>query len=171
MKPAVYLILLLLILPLQASLFRPVLVAGIAPDLALAAVYTIGILTGPREGALAGLAVGLVQDIGSTSFLGLTSVSRGVVGLLAGLLGRKVLNVASMSNIIFLMAFSMLEDIGIVLFLGAVHGPVPFLTMLVHRMLPQALLSGVLGALILRYISRGRRVEFLLRRGMEREVV
>jgi rod shape-determining protein MreD len=171
MKPAVYFILFLLILPIQASLVRPVTVAGIAPDLALAAVYIIGLLAGPREAALAGLAVGLLQDAGSASFLGLTAVSRGVAGIFAGLLGRKVLNIASMSNILFLMAVSLLEDIAIAIFLSSVYGSVPFFTMLVYRMLPQALLTGVVGALVLRFLSRGRRVEMLLRRGIEREVL
>lgn len=171
MKPAVYFILFLLILPVQASLVRPLTIAGIAPDIALAAVYIIGLLTGPREAALAGLAVGLLQDAGSASFLGFTAATRGVAGMLAGLLGRKVLNIASMSNILFLMAISVVEDVAIAVFLGSVYGSVPFFTMLLHRMLPQALLTGVVGALALRFISRGRRVEALLRRGLEREVV
>jgi hypothetical protein len=56
MKPRIYFIILLLIIPVQASLLSPLSLAGIKPDLALAVLYIIGLLTSPGEAALAGSA-------------------------------------------------------------------------------------------------------------------
>ena len=107
MKPRIYLIILLLIIPIQASLFSPLSLAGIKPDLALAVIYIIGLLTGPGEAALAGIGIGLVQDIGSASFIGLNGFTRGLIGLFAGLFGKRVLDISSPSNFILLAAFSL----------------------------------------------------------------
>jgi hypothetical protein len=49
MKPRIYFIILLLIIPIQASLFSHLSLAGIKPDLALALIYIIGLLTGPER--------------------------------------------------------------------------------------------------------------------------
>lgn len=54
MKPLVYAAILVLIIPVQAALFGWVSVAGIKPDLALALLYLIGLLTGPFEAASPG---------------------------------------------------------------------------------------------------------------------
>ena len=69
--------------------------AGIKPDLALVVLFIIGLLTGPAEAALAGMGIGLLQDIGSASLLGFSGFTRGLVGLGAGLLGTRVLDIAS----------------------------------------------------------------------------
>ncbi len=109
MKPRVYFAIALLVIPVQATLFTPLSIAGIKPDLPLVLIYIIGLLTGPAEAALAGIGMGLVQDIAGASLLGLTGFSRGLVGLAAGFLGRRVLDIASPSNIVFLSAFSLAE--------------------------------------------------------------
>jgi len=125
MKPLVYFTILLLIIPVQAGLLEPLSLGGIKPDLALALLYIIGLLTGPQEAALAGMAIGLVQDIGNASFIGFSGLTRGLIGLSAGLLGRRVLDLTSPSNSIFLAAFSLLEGIFSALlqqmFYGSVH--------------------------------------------------
>jgi rod shape-determining protein MreD len=101
MKPRVYLMMLLLIIPVQASLFSPLSLAGIKPDLPLALIYIIGLLTGPTEASLAGMGIGLVQDIGSASLIGMNGFTRGSSASRAGFLGRRVLDIASPSNVIF----------------------------------------------------------------------
>jgi len=81
MKGPVYLAILLLIIPVQAALFSHLSLGGIKPDLPLALIYVIGLLTGPTEASLAGMAMGLVQDIGSASPLGMNGLTRGLIGL------------------------------------------------------------------------------------------
>ncbi len=170
MKPRFYLLILLLIVPVQASLFNPLSLAGVKPDLGLIAVYIIGLLTGPGEATLIGMALGVIQDIGSSGLLGLTGFTQGVVGLLAGMLGRRVLDIASPSNIIFLAVFSFIESVLIALFMQVHYGDVPFFSMVLTRMLPGALYTGMLGTLLLRIINNRSVLTALMRRGIQKEL-
>jgi rod shape-determining protein MreD len=170
MKSLVYFTILLLIIPVQAVLFEPLSLGGIKPDLALALLYIIGLLTGPWEAALAGMAIGLVQDIGSASFIGFSGLTRGLIGLSAGLLGRRVLDFTSPSNSIFLAAFSLLEGICIAFFLQMFYGSVPFFSLMAGRILPQALYTGVLGAMLLRLLGSKNVMSALMRRTVQREL-
>ena len=148
MKSLVYFTILLLIIPVQASLFAPLSLGGIKPDLALVLLYIIGLLTGPAEGALAGMAIGLVQDIGSASLIGFSGLTRGLIGLSAGLLGRRVLDLASRSNSIFMAIFSLIAG----------------------HILPQALYTDLLGAVLLKLIVRKNVLSLLVRRGVLKEL-
>ena len=170
MKPLVYFTILLLIIPVQASLIDSLSLGGIKPDLALVLLYIIGLLTGPAEAALAGMAIGLVQDIGSASFLGFSGLTRGLIGFSAGLLGRRVLDLASRSNSIFVAAFSLLEGIFIAFFLQMFYGSVPVVSLMAGRILPRALYTGVLGAVLLKLIVRKDVMSVLVRRDVQKEL-
>ncbi len=170
MKPRVYVVLAVLLPPLQASLFAPLSIAGITPDLGIIVLYAIGMLTGPFEAALAGIGLGLLADLGSASFLGYTALSRGLVGLFMGILGRQVLDIASPSNILFLAAFVIGEGIFHALFIEVVHGSVPFFRLLFVHLLPNALATGVLGIVLFKAIHSRRTLEALTRRELGREV-
>ncbi len=170
MKTLVYFTILLFIIPVQAALFEPLSLGGIKPDLALALLYIIGLLTGPMEAALAGMAIGIVQDIGSASFIGFSGLTRGLIGLSAGLLGRRVLDITSPSNGIFLAGFSLLEGFCIALILQLFYGSVPFFNLLVGRVLPQALYTGVLGAILLQFMSSKNVMPLLRSRVGQREL-
>jgi rod shape-determining protein MreD len=170
MKPLVYFTILLLIIPVQAALLEPLSLGGVKPDLALALLYIIGLLTGPREAALAGMAIGLVQDIGSASFIGFSGLTRGLIGLSAGLLGRRVLDITSPSNSIFLAVFSLLEGIVTAILLQMFYGSVPFFSLMAGRLMPQALYTGVLGALLLRLLGNKSVMTALIRRTVQREL-
>jgi rod shape-determining protein MreD len=170
MKPRIYFIIFLLIIPFQASLLSLLSLAGIKPDLALAVIYIIGLLTGPGEAALAGIGIGLVQDIGSASFIGLTGLTRGLVGLFAGLFGKRVLDISSPSNLILLTAFSLAEGLFIALFMQVFYGSVPIFSMFFTSMLPQALYTGVLGVLLLRLINSRNVLSTLKRHALQKEL-
>ncbi len=170
MKPRIYFIILLLIIPIQASLFSRLSLAGITPDLALALIYIIGLLTGPGEAALAGIGIGLIQDIGSAGFIGLNGFTRGLVGLFAGLFGRRVLDISSPSNLILLAAFSLTEGLFIALFMQVIYGSVPIFSMFFTSMLPQALYTGVLGILLLRFIGKRDVLSALRRHALQKEL-
>ncbi len=169
MKLRVYFAILVLIIPVQATLFDLISIAGIKPDLAVAVVYIIGLLTGPMEACLAGIALGLVQDIGSSSLLGLNAFTRGLIGLAAGFLGIRVLDIASPSNIVFLSAFSLAESIAVSLFMEVYYGSVPLLSILLTRLLPQALFTGLLGTFMLRFVTRKKVMTALMRRSLLKE--
>ena len=169
MRPRVYFIVFLLLIPLQASLFNPLSLAGIKPDLGLALLFIIGLIAGPAEGALAGMAMGLLQDIGSASVIGLTGITRGLVGLSAGLLGRRVLDFRSPSNSIFLAVFSLLEGVFIAVFMQVFYGSVTFFRLLAGRILPQAFYTGLLGFAVLQLMSRRNFIAALQRRNPHKE--
>jgi rod shape-determining protein MreD len=169
MRPRIYLAILLLIIPFQASLIDRMSLGGIKPDLALAILFIIGLLTGPTEAALAGIAIGLVQDIGSASLIGFSGMTRGLEGLAAGLLGSRVLDFSSPVIVLFLAAFSMAEGILISLFMQITYGDVPFLSMLVGRILPQALYTSILGLVLLKLIGKKNILPLLMRRDFQKE--
>ncbi len=169
MKPLAYCVILLLIVPVQASLFNPLSLAGIKPDISLAVLYIIGLLTGPLEATIAGMAIGLVQDISSANLIGLAAFSRGLFGLSAGLLGRRVLDIASPSNVVFLTAFSLGESIVIALLMQVLYGSFPFFSLLFTQMLPQALYTGFLGTFMIKFMNSKKIINILRRRSLQKE--
>ncbi len=170
MKAGVYCIFFLLIISFQSSLFNPLAIVGIKPDLAFSFLYIIGLLTGPVEATLAGMGTGLLIDIGSSSFLGVTGISRGLLGLSAGLLGEKVLDITSPSNGIFITAFSLLEGVVFLFFLQIVYSDLPFLNLVIERILPQAIYTGILGIILLRLITEKKILPVLTRRAAQKEL-
>ncbi len=169
MKPRVYLILFLLVIPAQASLLNPLSLFSIRPDLILVILYVIGLLTGPAEGALAGMGLGLVQDISSAGLIGLSGVTRGLFGLGAGFLGQQVLDIASPTNIIFLSAFCLLEGIAVSIFMQAIYGSGPYVSMLFTATLPRAIYTGLFGTFMLQFIKDKNIASKLLRRSLQKE--
>lgn len=97
MKFLLYLILVLLLVPVQATLVPHVSVWNIKPDLGLVAAAFVGLFAGEMEGLLVGLAIGWVLSLFSAGELWLSLLTNGGVGLLAGFLGRQVSQVTSIS--------------------------------------------------------------------------
>jgi len=170
MKAGVYFILFLLVIPFQASLLNPLSLAGIKPDLALALLYIIGLVISPLEATIIGIGTGLLLDIGSVSLIGLTGFTRGLVGLFASLLGKKVLDVSSPSNGIFLAGFSLLEGIGLMLFMQIFYEDLPFFSLIAGRILPQAIYTGVLGVVLLQFMAGKNVLASLMRRTVQKEL-
>jgi LytS/YehU family sensor histidine kinase len=97
MKFLFYLILLLLLVPLQTTLLPHLSLWNIKPDLGLVAAALVGLFAGELEGLLVGLAIGWVLNLFSAGELWLSLLTNGSVGLLAGFLGRQVSQVTSIS--------------------------------------------------------------------------
>jgi rod shape-determining protein MreD len=169
MKPRYYLVVFLLVIPVQASLLSPLSLGSVGPDLALALLFIIGLLTGPLEAALAGMALGLLQDVSAASLIGLTGFTRGLVGLGAGLLGRRMFDLTNPSTVIFLTAFSLAEGIFISILLQLFYGSIPFWNLLFARLIPQALYTGLLGYFLLQPLRDRKIVLALKRRVIQRE--
>lgn len=169
MKPRVYLIVFLLLIPLQASLFGPLSLGDATPDLGLAVLYCVGLLTGPIEGALAGIAIGLIQDVGSASLIGFSGFTRGLVGLFTGLLGRRVLDIQSPSNIIFLFVISLADSLFSALFLEITYGSVPVVGLFFGRAILRAATTACIGYGILRLITGKHALAWIKRRELQKE--
>jgi rod shape-determining protein MreD len=169
MKPRVYFLFFLLAVPVQASLLNPLSLGGIKPDLVLSLLYGIGLLTGPVEAALAGMCVGLVQDVGTAGLLGLNAFTRGLIGLGAGLLGNRIFDRESPANFLFLSAFSLMEGVVIAVITQVFYGNMPILRQFFTFMIPQALSTGLLGALLLRFLMRKNIITLFIRRPLQKE--
>ncbi len=169
MRPAAYTVVLLLLLPFQAALLDPLARIGLAPDLGMAVLYVIGLLTSPVEAAFAGIAIGLLQDIGSASPLGLSGLTLGIVGLLTGLLGQRVLDIQSPSNVAFLAFFSLAASLLSVLFLDLIYGGFPVIGPFFVRMVPRAAATALAGHMILRFATRRDILSMIRRRELQKE--
>jgi hypothetical protein len=92
-----YLILVVLLVPLQTTLLPHLSVWNIKPDLGLVTAALVGLFVGELEGLLVGLAIGWVLSLFSAGELWLSLLVNGGVGLLAGFLGRQVSQVTAIS--------------------------------------------------------------------------
>jgi len=169
MKPRAYLIVFLLLIPLQASVFAPLSLRGASPDLGLAVLYCVGLLTGPIEGSIAGIAIGLIQDLGSASLIGFSGFTLGLAGLFTGLLGRRVLDIQSPSNIIFIFVISLADSFFSALFLEITYGSVPVLGLFFGRAILQAVTTACVGYGLLRLITGKNVLVWIRRRELQKE--
>jgi len=102
--------------------------------------------------------------------MGLTGLTRGIIGLFASLLGKKVLDMSSPSNGIFLTGFSLMEGIGLALFMQIFYGDLPFFSLIAGRILPQAIYTGVLGVVLLQLMAGKKVLVPLMRRSVQKEL-
>lgn len=79
-----------LALLLQTTVVPYLEVFGLVPDVLLAAVVTFGLLFGPEAGLSAGMGIGLMLDLVGGRFIGLSVLTLGVAGLLAGQVEKRV---------------------------------------------------------------------------------
>ena len=74
----------LLVLSLQLTMFADLRPAGIALQVVLALAAAAGAAGGPQKGALAGFVLGLMYDLAVGTPLGSSSISMGLGGFAAG---------------------------------------------------------------------------------------
>lgn len=146
MKPALYAGLVIGIVPVQATLSQHIGFAGIRPDLCLVAVCLVGFLTGELEGLLVGLALGVVQGLFSAGDLWLNAMTKGVIGLLAGLAGRHVTNPTSTSWLVALVGLSVLSGFICLFSARSGGGLLEHLLAMRSLLLPETFLNTVVGA-------------------------
>ncbi|NOS83447.1 MAG: hypothetical protein E8D46_16190 [Nitrospira sp.] len=97
MKFLFYLLLVLLLVPLQTTLLPHLSMWNIKPDLGLVAAALVGLFAGELEGLLVGLSIGWILNLFSAGELWLSLLTNGGVGILAGFLGRQLSQVTSLS--------------------------------------------------------------------------
>ena len=145
MKFLFYLILILLLVPLQTTLLPHLSVWNIKPDLGLVAAALAGLFAGELEGLLVGLAIGWVLSLFSAGELWLSLLTNGGVGLLAGFLGRQVSQVTSVSLGVGVLLVSLVS--GMFAAMNFKHLDVSQMWWMVESIVfPQACFDGVVGA-------------------------
>lgn len=156
MKQALYLSLILGLVPLQVTGLHYASIAGIRPDLTLIATFLIGFLSGEIEGLLMGVLLGCVQDLFSAGSLWVNLITKGMIGILAALLGRHLANATPVTVGAFLFVLSVLAGSTAVAWIRVEDNFTGVSQAFQSVVVPQALFDATVGALIY-WMMPGRR--------------
>ena len=113
MKAGIFLGLILLLVPFQATVLGSISPFGIRPDLCLIAACLMGFFTGQIQGFILGFFLGFVQDLFSASDLWLNTITKSGVGFFAGLIARNLANTASNSAFLLMVVFLVISRGGL----------------------------------------------------------
>ena len=144
MKFLIYLILVLLLVPLQTTLLPHLSVWNVKPDLGLVAAALVGLFAGELEGLLVGFAIGWILSMFSAGELWLALLTDGGVGLLAGFLGRQVSQMTSVSLGLGLLLVSLASGVFAIMNFQHLDGSQTW-WMIESIVFPQACFDGVVG--------------------------
>lgn len=152
MKAAAYVVLVLLVIPIQIVLLDRISIAGIRPDLALVAVCLIGLYRSEVETVLAGLAMGFAQDLFSGGALWGNLCLKPVLGLMAGLARRNLVNLTWAFVLALMLGLSLLSGSVMYLLKSLTGSGANFFLAARGIILPQACYDAVLGLAALKLI-------------------
>jgi rod shape-determining protein MreD len=155
-KQSFYLSLLLGLVPLQVTTLNYASIAGIRPDLVLIATFLIGFLSGEIEGLLMGLLLGCVQDLFSAGSLWVNLMTKGIIGILAGLLGRHLANATPVTVCAFVFVLSLLSGSTVAVWIRVEDDLTGVSQVIQSVVLLQALFDATVGALLY-WMMPGRR--------------
>jgi len=142
----------LLLIPFQTILLEWISIYGIKPDLSLWFVYLIGFLHGEWKGGVMGILCGMILDSFSPGKIGMNIFIKGLLGFIAGVLGRAILETRALFHFGMLFFFSIVQGILIYLFLQVGGESVIFGDVFFRVILPQALYDGILGGMVIHLI-------------------
>lgn len=147
MKGWVYAALIVFAVPVQTTVLSHVSLRSVEPDLVMIAVVLIGLLAGELEGVLIGLLLGFVQDLFSAGVAFPNLITKSLVGLIAGLVGRQVVQVTTFVVCMSGLLLSTASGIAF-LYLARGRSPLDALLTVPTLLLPQSVMDGVLAALV-----------------------
>ena len=159
MKLLLYAMLVVFLVPLQATLLPHLAIWDVRPDLGLVLAALIGVLAGELDGLLVGLAIGWMLNLYSAGDLWLNLLTTGGAGLFAGLLARHVAEVTPAVLSVTLLVLSLAG--GLVAVLSMKHATIPDTWWMVQSVVvPQACFDAAVGAALLWLLGQ----RFLMRR-------
>jgi rod shape-determining protein MreD len=156
MKRWLYAGLILGLVPLQTTLLKYVSVAGIRPDLCLIATCLVGFVAGEAEGVLLGLALGFMQDLVSSGEAWLNMLTKGTIGLLAGIAGRHLARTTSSAVFVVVLTVSALASLAFLLVGWSGLSAADAVLAIRSILLPQALFDATVAAAIFWLFSTRR---------------
>ncbi|HXX75516.1 MAG TPA: hypothetical protein VEI50_10345 [Nitrospiraceae bacterium] len=122
MNVLIYSGLVLLLIPLQATLLLHVTVWEIKPDMGLIAACFVGLFTGELQGVVVGLVIGWALNLFSAGELWISLVTKGGAGFCAGMMGRHLAHVSPTLMGIGVFALSCLSGLVEILTLTSLSG-------------------------------------------------
>ena len=120
MKRLAFILLMLLLVPVQVTLLPSLSLFGIRPDLCLVAACLAGLFAGRVHGGVLGFFLGFVQDFFFAGTPWLNMFTKAAVGYLSGVVAKNVSTTAWYSAFFLMLAFSFAS--GTVLLLVARQG-------------------------------------------------
>ncbi|MCI0529844.1 MAG: rod shape-determining protein MreD [Nitrospira sp.] len=153
MKPILSIIGIIGIILLQTTLLNSIAIMGIKPDLALIAVYFVGLFGDEIRGVMTGLALGYLMDLMSGGVWGIHLATKPTLGFLAGLLGRTLVNMKVVFTGVIISLCSVVQ--GLIFLLVSYFTMVPEnpVALLSYTILPQAIYDGVVGSGLFWFLS------------------
>jgi len=148
MRPGLFLALMLALVPLQATAMQAIGVMGVRPDVCLIAAFLVGFFTGELEGLLMGLAIGFVQDLFSAGPLWLNVITKGLLGLLAGMLGRHLANATTVSVFSMMFVLSIVAGAVFAFSLAGEESMNDTWQVIQSKTVPEAIFNAALGSLL-----------------------
>jgi rod shape-determining protein MreD len=111
MKTAGVLLALVVALAVQTSLSGLTMTGASMVNLVVVAVVYVALVFGPMTGLMAGTAGGLAQDALAGGIVGIGSLSKTIVGFLAGLLGGHFIVVQPLPRFVMFVSASVVHEI------------------------------------------------------------
>lgn len=96
---------------LQSTVFGHIAIAGVTPDIILILVLFHSIFQGPRKGALFGFALGLLEDIFLGRFIGMNALTKGLTAGIVGWFAQRAFSENLLVPIISLFCGSILNEL------------------------------------------------------------
>lgn len=140
MRTGAFIVFLLLLFPVQATVVSSLSPWGIRPDLCLITAFLVGLRAGRARGVIVGMALGLIQDVFSASPLWLNLLTKAGAGFLAGTVAK---NLSRMQSPLAFFPIAALSFVwGIVFLLSSRTGTDAMIYSAYTLLLPQAILDG-----------------------------
>lgn len=133
---------------LDSILFQRLNIYGVRPDALMAVVCSLGVLMGSLQAGTIGLAAGLFMDICFNKMIGLGAACYMAVGIAAGLFYHKFYADNCIIPAVTAAVASLLKELLMAIALVLYGVKYNFALMLVQYILPAALMTGVLCALV-----------------------
>jgi rod shape-determining protein MreD len=107
---AYIIVLSLVTLVLQTTLFSHLQVKEAKPDLILIIILYLSLLKGPQVGSITGFSFGLLQDVLSGMFLGSNALTKTLLGFILGSIGKRLYANSLLLQIIFVFILTFLNE-------------------------------------------------------------
>ncbi len=150
----VFIVVYIILFPLQTSLLSAFAVGGISLDLALILTVYCGVLLKGDRGIWAGFFIGLIQDILSGSLLGVNTLSKSVIGFTFSTLKDKLMVEGFVPVSVILLAASFFDGLVYYLCMTALlQAQIPF-SFLFNTLPIYALYNALVGPILFFLINR-----------------
>jgi rod shape-determining protein MreD len=142
-----YLFFLIILLILQLSIFSYFPFAGIKPDLLLVIVIVSSLLKGSKMGFAVGFTAGFLQDIFLGEMLGVYTITKLLIGGIAGLLNGQFFKDNFFLPPLFIFFLSLIQGTFVFLLSENLVFNVNFILFIKNIILPEALYNALIGFL------------------------